>query len=218
MALCSTYLEKCISATCDNQLFAGIAPTALLLNLDQIASKTTTGSKVTGITMKTHCVDNTEVPYCGFRVQQLGRNPFEGTQLEMAEGTYGNRFNHTFVFAVNDNGPKAAEIVKSLANGRFVAIMTGDYRHTSDDHTADPDIVAGDNKYIVYGISKGLKASTITKEMYGDNESAYIVTLLEEGAPEAEYYLFDTDETTTDTLYSSLDCECPDEAETTCGD
>lgn len=208
MALCSSYLEKCITASCNNQLYGGLAPEALLLNFDQIASKTTSGSKISAITMKTYTSGDDTVSYCGYTVQQLGNNPYEGTQTEMVEGTYGNRFNHTFVFAINDNGPKAAEIVKSLANGRFVAIMTGDYRHNSADHTADSEIEAGDNKYVVYGISKGLKASSIVREMYGENESAFIVTMVEEGAPEAEYYFFDTDESTTDTAYEALKCTC----------
>lgn len=204
--LCSTFVNKCITAQCDNQLYAGVAPEALLINYDQIESKTISGSKVTGITMGED--PDTHTDYCAYTVQQLSRNPYEGSQVEMTEGTYGNRFNRTWTFAVNDNGPVASDIVTSLANGRFVAIMKSDYVHTSADAANDPDITAGDNKYLVYGIAKGLRASSIVRELYGDSESAYIVTMTEEGAPTAEHYFFTTDEATTDTAYNALKCNC----------
>lgn len=197
--LCSTFVNKCISAQCDNQLYAGVAPEALLINYDHITSKTINGSLVTGINLGDNCA------YC---VQQLSRNPYEGSQVEMTEGTYGNRFTRTWAFAVNDNGPVASDIVTALANGRFVAIMKSDYVHTAEDAANDPDITAGDNKYLVYGIAKGLRASSIVRELYGDNESAYIVTMTEEGAPTAEHYFFVTDESTTDSAYEALKCDC----------
>lgn len=205
--LCNTFIDKCISAQCENQMYPGVAPEALLINYDQVAQKHFTGSILDTLVMGE---DKDGNDYCAYCVQQLSRNPYEGSQVEMTEGTYGNRFTRTFVFAINDNGPAASDTATALANGRFIAIMKGDYVHDTD---ADTGTVAGDNKYLVYGASKGLRASSIVRELYGDNEAAYIVTMTEEGAPTAEHYFFVTDETTTDTAYEALKCDCCKDSE-----
>lgn len=195
--LCESLLNKCIQADCENTLYAGVAPTALIMNFSDIASVTydsENASIVNGITMKT---DGTTTK-CAYTVQQLGNKPFEGSQTELTEGTYGNKFNHTINLVVLDNGPEITEnIIDQLANGKFCVILQSEYLHTN-----------ADNKYQVYGLKKGLKCTAITREVWGDNESAYLVTLVEENSPKSGLFFFTTDEQTTDSAVAALKCTC----------
>lgn len=210
---CEKILTQCIKPDCEKPLFAGVDSEALILNFSQIDKITTddnNGNIITGITMKTYEVEvpahddvpatTDDVPYCGYICKQLGNTPFSGTQVEMTEGTYGNRFTNTVVLAVNDNGPEICHnIIDMLANGKFVVIMKNDYRNSDTD---------ANNKYQVYGAKKGLRASAISREVYGDNESAYIVTLTEENAPMSGMFFYVTSESATDTAYEALKCDC----------
>ena len=199
--LCKTFIDSCIAADCSNMMYAGVAPEALLFNFDQISSAPVTDNVISAITMKTHTVGSTETPYCAYTVQQLGNRPYDGSQTELVEGNYGNKFNHTVVLAVPDNGPSISHnIIDALANGRFMAILQNDYVHTGSN--------AGDNKYQVYGASKGLRASSIVRQVWGDDESFWIVTLVEENAPVSGIFFYDTDETTTDAAIEALKCDC----------
>lgn len=195
MALCDTFINQCIDVNCTNPMYAGVAPEALLFNKDQIASMPISNNKIASITMGTDDDDNA---YCGYTVKQMGNRPFEGSQTEMVEGTYGNKFNNTIVLAVPDNGPDISHnIIDNFANGRFVAILQNDYVHTN-----------GDNKYQVYGAQKGLRASSIVREVWGDNESYWICTFVEENATLSGVFFYSTDEATTDTAYEALKCTC----------
>lgn len=200
-SLCEKYISGCIAADCENPMFSGMAPTGYLANFDQIASVTysqTNGNIITGITMGNDGAATDPVTYCFYSVQQLGKQPFEGTNTEMVEGTYGNKWNHTVVIAISDHGPDISHnILDSLADGRFVFIGQNDYKHSN-----------GDNKYEVMGIKKGLRAASITREAYGDNEGAWIVTLTEENAPQSANFFYATDETTTDAAVAALACTC----------
>lgn len=201
MALCDTFINQCIDVDCNNPMFAGVAPEALLFNKDQIASMPISNNKIASITMKTYTSGDDTVSYCGYTVKQMGNRPFEGSQTEMVEGTYGNKFNNTVVLAVPDNGPDISHnIIDNFANGRFVAILQNDYVHTGTN--------AGDNKFQVYGASKGLRASSIVREVWGDNESFWIVTLVEENAPVSGIFFYDTNESTTDAAIEALKCTC----------
>ena len=206
--LCEKTLKSCIAADCTNPLFAGVDSEALIANYSDIASYTydynattnPTGnpSIITGITMVEDTVDDVSTPRCFYCVQQLGNQPFNGSQTEFSEGTYGNRVNHTIQLAVVDNGPAITEnIIDNLLNGKFVVILKNDYVHDN-----------GDNKYQVFGSHKGLKCTGLTRELYGDNESAYIVTLQELNAPKSGMFFYVTDESTTDAAYDTLKCSC----------
>lgn len=195
--LCEKKLNACIAADCTNPLFAGVDSEALIANYSDIASytyDTTNPSIINGITMKTV----NDEPLCFFSVQQLGNQPFAGSQTEFSEGTYGNRVNHTIQLAVVDNGPTITEkIIDNLLNGKFVVILKNDYVHTN-----------GDNEYQVYGSHKGLKCTGLTRELYGDNESAYIVTLQEQNAPKSGMFFYTTDQSTTAAAIEALKCSC----------
>lgn len=199
--LCEKLLNSCISADCANPLFAGVDAEALIANFNDIASVTydnTNASIINGITMKTDTSGDQQTSRCFYSVQQLGNQPYSGSLTEFVEGTYGNRVNHTIQLAVVDNGPEITEnIIDKLLNGKFVVILKNDYKHTN-----------GDNKYSVYGISKGLKCTGLTRELYGDNESAWIVTLQEQNAPKSGLFFYTESETATDTAVTALKCTC----------
>lgn len=204
MAKCDTYLSKCIQVDCANPQYSGVAPEALIFNKDQI-SYTISHNKIAAITANTYVPEGetTPVAYCGgYTVQQMGNKPFDGSQTEFVEGTYGNKFNHTIVLAVPDNGPEISEnIIDKFANGRFVVILTNDYVHGGTN--------ASDNKYQVYGAQKGLRASSIVREVWGDNDSYWIVTFVEENATSSAIFFFDTDASTTETAYENIPkCSC----------
>lgn len=192
--LCQNLIQGCIAADCNDMIYAGMAPTGYIANFDEIASMTwTDANTVSGITMK----EEEGTAKCFYTVQQLGNEPFTGTQNEMVTGTYGNKFNKTVVIAVPDNSPAAGKLVDSFANGKFVFIGQNDYKKTD-----------GSAKYEIYGAKKGLKASTITREAYGDNEGMWIVTLVEENSPISSAFFYLTSEAATDTAVNALLCNC----------
>lgn len=197
--LCDTIITNCIKADCNNQMFSGVNPEALIANFKQVQKFTysdTNGNICTGITMDTDA--NTHETFCWFTVEQLGKEPFSGSQTELVEGTYGNKFTNTISLAVPDNGPEVChDIVDQLANGKFVVMIQNDYVHSN-----------GDNKYQIFGSKKGLRCTAMTREFYGDNNSYYIVTLTEENAPNSGVFFYVTDETTTDSAVAALKCTC----------
>lgn len=195
--LCEQLIRSCISGKCENPMFAGVDALGLIMNYSDVAHisyNETNGNIIDGITMVT---DGDETA-CAYTVQQLGNQPFSGSNTALVAGTYGNRFTNTIQLAIVDNGPEIShDIIDKLANGRFIAILQNDYKHDN-----------GDNKYQVYGAAKGLRCTAITREFYGDNEGAYIVTLTEENAPKSGVFFFTTDEETTDTAINALKCTC----------
>lgn len=198
--LCQNLIQGCIAADCNDMIYAGMAPTGYIANFDDVASMTwADGNTVSGITMKTEEEGGQTVSKCFYTVQQLGNEPFTGTKNEMVTGTYGNKFNKTVVIAVPDNSPAAGKLVDSFANGKFVFIGQNDYKKTD-----------GSAKYEIYGSKKGLKASSITREAYGDNEGMWIVTLVEENSPISSAFFYVTSESATDTAISALLCNCED--------
>ena len=196
--LCQNLIQGCIAADCNDPIYTGMSPIGYIANYDDIASMTWGDSNtVSGITMKTDTVGADQVPRCFYTVQQLGNEPFTGTQTEMAEGTYGNKFNKTVVIAVPDNSPAAGALVDGFANGKFVFIGQNDYKKSD-----------GSAKYELYGAKKGLKASSIVREAYGDNEGQWIVTLVETNSPISSAFFYVTNESTTDTAIEALVCDC----------
>lgn len=197
-SLCEKLLSGCISADCENPLYAGVGALGLLMNYSDVANITydeNNGNIINGFTMKTTGENQTA---CAYTVQQLGNQPFSGSNTALVAGTYGNRFTNTIQLAIVDNGPEIShDVIDSLANGKFIAILVNDYKHNN-----------GDNKYQVYGAAKGLKCTAITREFYGDNEGAYVVTLTEENAPKSGVFFYSTDEETTDTAFEALKCTC----------
>ena len=180
--ICEKLIGSCIAQDCDNPMFPGVDGQGLIANFSDIVTVTydqTNPSIINGITMKTDT--------CFYTIQQLGNQPFSGSQTEMTEGTYGNKFNNTVNFAVLDNGPQVTNDI----------ILKNDYKGEN-----------GEATYSVYGIKKGLRAASITRELYGDNESAWVCSMTEENAPQSGLFFYVTDSATTETAINALKCTC----------
>ena len=202
-SLCEKLINQCIGADCNKPLFSGVDGVAYIANFADIASVTydeQNHSIITGITMKTDTVGSDQVARCFYTVQQLGKNPFEGSQTELVEGTYSNKFTNTVQLAVADNSAEITNnVIDQMANGRFVLITVNDYRNDNSD-----------NKYQIFGIQKGLRCTAMTREWYGDNDGAYILTLTEENVPKSGLFIYTTSESATDTMVNGLLCSCSD--------
>lgn len=199
MALCEKLLKDCISISCENPVFAGIQATGWIFNKEEIGAVTyatdTQGNKnpnlVTGWTMLNSAK--------GYRVQQLGKTPFTGTNTEMVEGTNMNTFTNNVNILVPDNSAAASNgIIDNLANGKFVVILANEYTGSDDK-----------SRYQVFGLNKGLSATAIANDKYGeDSMGGWAVTLTEENAPVSGVFFFDTDLTTTVAAIEAMTDDC----------
>jgi len=201
MSVCDKLIKRCVAVDCENPMFAGINKTAYIFNKDQIASITFDSSNsniITGITMKSYTSGSDTVSYCGYTVEQLGNQPYNGTQVEMAETNVGNRFTETVSLLVMDHNPDVCKnVVDALASGRFLVIMQNDFVNAD-----------GNNKWQVYGSGRGLQAATILREAYGDNEGAYAVTLTQEGGSKSGVFFYTNSVSATDDAIDHLLCDC----------
>lgn len=120
----------------------------------------------------------------GYKIQQPANNPFTGTQIEMNAGNYFNTFNKTVSFLLFSN--EFSRTPDSLANGEFVVIL----RKKVIPNTSQVASVNGYN-YLIFGLDCGLKATEITRDFYDDdNNGAWLVKLVEEGAPTSMRRIF----------------------------
>lgn len=94
-----------------------------------------------------------------------------------------NTFNKTIAGIVLDNSPSVAEnIINPMANGEFVVIIENKHK----DGTAK-------STFEIFGLDKGLHASSITENKY-ENLSGWSFELTEEETPNAATFLWITDE------------------------
>ena len=130
----------------------------------------------------------------GFKIIQLGDQPFEGTKSSLRKGTYGNGFDHILQIVVLDNTPAVShDIIDALASGEFVVILECKDKGGSSKNGA----------FKVYGIEVGLKAETMENDAYSEAAGGWIVTLKEE-ANSSACYLFATSYAATKTLVEGL--------------
>lgn len=198
--ICEKVLTACIGASCDNPIFSGIEQKAWIFNKSEIASFTTADGEpnlYTAITMKTHEVNNSDVAYTGYTVQQLGKTPFTGTVVSMQEGNVANKFNSVVAFTVPDNSPTAAKILDMLKDGKFVVVLANDYEGSDNK-----------GKYQVFGSKKGLSCTAIENDKYSeDTDGGWAVTLTEENGPVSAMFIqhMTTSETPVDDTATYLD-------------
>lgn len=175
MALCDFLISADIAGfDCENPMVKGAEPMGLLINRKDIDTLTISGFNITAMTLK-----------CGgkvaTKVYQAGKQPFSGTQQEMAEGTYANTITNTVQFVVMEHSSDTAPDLFSLANGEFVAII--------------PDKMGN---YQVYGAEAGLHCSAQVRELYNDDTLAgWLVTMTEESASYGNLF-------TTKTIFDNL--------------
>lgn len=192
--LCEKFIKGCISVEdCDNIGYGGVSNTGWIANyadIDTVTYDSTNGNIVDGITMKTETVDEDTVSKCFFPMTVMGNQPYQGSNTSLVTGDYGNRFTHVINISILDNSPKLSnEVLDNLANGRFVVILENDFRDSNNT-----------NRYSIYGLAKGLKATNISRDLY-ENEAAWIVELSEEGNPKSETFVKAS-------IMSGLECDC----------
>lgn len=174
--LCDSLLADDIQGyNCEKPMTKGVNRTGIILNRSdiQLGEVTKQLNMITAMPLKSGKK--------GFTIVQGGKMPFNGTQQEMVEGTYQNTINNTLQFAILNQGDlSTAKVVDALLNGEFVVVLTNNY-------SATPDY-----SHQVYGLETGLHASAMVRELYNDDTLAgWLVTLLEEGAGTATWYLAD---------------------------
>lgn len=201
--LCEKLLAGCIGADCDNPVFAGMESKAWIFNKSEIVSFTydqTNPNIITDITMKEITPASGSDPAVmavGYTITQLGKTPFTGTNTALVEGNAANKFTETFNFVVPDNSPAASMLLDNIANGKFVVVAQNQYTG-SDSKGA----------YQVYGAKKGLVATAMERDAYGeDADGGWAVTLTSENTPNSALFFYKTDAATTlSTLEGLVDC------------
>lgn len=201
--LCSKLITQCIAADCSNPIFSGINGVGYIFNKEEIDSITysqTNPNLITNITMKTYQDGSDDVAYTGYKIQMLGKQPFENSTISMTEGTIMNRFTENVQFSVSDNSATASNLIDSLANGKFLVILHNDYVGSD-----------GNGEWQVFGAAKGLSASAIERDPYSDLDGAWQCTLTQENGPKSSVFIHhETTPGTDDTesfIESLVSCE-----------
>jgi len=189
---CESLISQDIAVACADQVTKGLESDGIIINRGDIDFSKTVFDEDNPCIIKQLVLKKGKKAYA---IRQDGNTPFTGTKTELNVGTYRNTWNSEVAIIVLANTPDVcANIVDGLANGKYVVIL----RNISKG--AD-----GKGEFQVYGYAQGLKASAGTNEKYSDDtEGGWLITLQEEKAPKAAYFLFNTDTETTTAAYEAL--------------
>ena len=147
----------------------GFEEEALIIAIDDIASKTITGNLVTGITKKVGTVAHT------IKVKQALK-PYDGTTIKSAQKLAAVLFDGETKLILLGNNPTVAEQVAQLSAGRYAIIFKQKQ-------------ILDNGKYLIMGIETGLKFGEATFTAYGD-AAGWEVTLKEEMAINAANFFY----------------------------
>lgn len=184
MNKCEKLIAGCIAADCVNPVFTGMDSLAYIFNKKDITfgDPTTADPNVfTSITMRTYTPEGGTDPVTtvGYTIDQLGKQPYTGTNTAMVEGNVSNKFTETLNFVVPDNSPAAAMLLDNIANGKFVVIVKNEYKGSD-----------GRAEFQVYGGKKGLVATAMEREAYSeDTDGGWAVTLTAENTPNSAMFI-----------------------------
>lgn len=204
--LCEKLITDNILASCENPIYSGIDQVAYIFNK----------SDVTAITYETYTETDPDTQQeverenrfllhsltlatgaKGYKIQNLGSEPFTNTTNDMTTGTTLNRFTHQFVFTNPDNGVMAATTNTNIANGKFIVIYNNEYE--GSDGTASFEVV---------GAAKGAVCTAQTQPKYGENEGANTITLTETNSPfQSQYLQYNGNDYDTTKAYLDSLCE-----------
>ena len=189
---CDYKLAQNIGASCDNPIVKGLKNKGYLINYDDIDFDSIQRDETNSFIVKTLTLLSGKKAYSAY---VPGKTPFTGTKSEMATGTYSNKFNKTASIVVLNSGPDVAKnVISNLANGKYVFIMENKYQGDEQKNTFE-----------IYGLEQGLTASEISNDKYSeDTDGGWAVTLVEENAPSAGIFMFNTDIKTTRKALESL--------------
>jgi hypothetical protein len=122
-----------------------------------------------------------------YPIKQRVNQPFSGSTSEMNAGTLRNTFTHNVSFVLLEDSPASAGFVDVLTNGKFVVILKNTQKSTANLSGNTP---YHSQKYPVFGLFNGLKASAVSRDPYGDQNGGWTVTLTETDSPSAGIFLW----------------------------
>lgn len=157
--LCDNMLSADIMASCTEVGELGFKKRGYIFNFDDV-DRETTGQQVEadGNLREIVMLGNKK----GYRIEQLGKQPFEGTNTALVVGTYRNSFTNQVKIFIPDND-SCAPVVDSIATGKFIVVLDN-----------------GVGGFRVYGYYNGLTATEITQTPYSEETDAGWVVTLEE--------------------------------------
>lgn len=157
--LCDNMLSADIMASCTEVGELGFRKRGYIFNYDDV-DRTTAGQQVseTGSLRSIAMVSGKK----GYRIEQLGKQPYEGTNTALVVGTYRNSFTNQVKIFIPDN-KQSAPIVDSIATGKFIVVLDN-----------------GVGGFRVYGYYNGLTATEISQTPYSEETDAGWVVTLEE--------------------------------------
>lgn len=189
---CDFKLAQNIGASCDNPIVQGLKNKGYLINYDDIDFDSVQKDESNSSIIKALTLLAGKKAYSAY---VPGKTPFTGTKSELVTGTYTNKFKKTASIVVLDSGPDVTKnVINNLANGKFVFIMENKYQGEENKNTFE-----------IYGLEQGLTASEMSNDKYSeDTDGGWAVTLVEENAPSAGIFMFNTDIKTTRKALESL--------------
>lgn len=122
-----------------------------------------------------------------YPIKQRVNQPFSGSTSEMNAGTLRNTFTHNVSFVLLEDSPASAGFVDVLVNGKFVVVLKNTQKSTANLSGTTP---YHSQKYPVFGLFNGLKASAVSRDPYGDQNGGWTVTLTETDSPSAGLFLW----------------------------
>ena len=122
-----------------------------------------------------------------YPIKQRVNQPFSGSTSEMNAGTLRNTFTHNVSFVLLEDSPASAGFVDVLTNGKFVVVLKNAQKSAANLSGNTP---YHSQKYPVFGLFNGLKASAVSRDPYGDQNGGWTVTLTETDSPSAGIFLW----------------------------
>lgn len=184
MAICEHLIKSDVVANCSNPIFAGLEPLGYIMNRADIDSFTEADGVVSTITLKTGKK--------AYHIQQMGSQPFNGTNTEMQSGDFMNTFNKVASFIILDNGSKVStDIIDPMSNGEFVIVLENKYKNATGE------------AFEVVGLDRGARATAITRNMY-ENNAGWQCELTESEVSNSAKFFFNTDAATTRAALEAL--------------
>lgn len=197
MGLCDNIIQKDIAVKCDSPFTSGVESEGIIINRADIDFAASTMHETLPNTLKSIVLKSGKKAY---KVAQLGNNPFTGTNIALAVGTYRNTYTSTVSLVVNDNDPEVCgDVIDGLGNGSFVVILENKYKGIG---LTDNE---GSAAYQVFGWYQGLRASEITNDKYSeDTDGGWLVNLQETKSPKSAMFVYASSYEATKTMVDSL--------------
>ena len=183
MATCDYLLYAAIKGIdCANPNAKGVEATGKILNRADIDAITYDADKPNVIDQMALVTQKK-----AYLITQPNKSPFNGTKVEMAEGTYQNTFTKTLSFVIINHGNNVAKQIAEIANGEFVVVLK------------NKKVEDGSPAYELFGVDDGLVATTVVRELYNEDVLAgWAVTMTETGVMNPAVFM-------TEACYDSLD-------------